>query len=225
MSLSSAERIRGFRDERLRKIADGKTPVKLYEAPKIVLHIIPFGAFDHPVATFDLSSLDSKPDRLKPIYIDIGGHRYNSDGFLTYCRRPELDSYYSYVQIFCNGSIEAVDAFILSFKKTIPTPFEKGLLDALQRYLRIQKPLGVEPPLFIMLSLLGVSGYTMAYHPHDNSLPTQAIHPIDRDNLSVPEAVIESFDCDPVEVMKPVFDVVWNAAGWPRSMNYDESGK
>lgn len=26
------------------------------------------------------------------------------------------------------------------------------------------------------------------------------------------------------KVIRPVFDSIWNAAGWPRSMNYDEAG-
>jgi hypothetical protein len=29
---------------------------------------------------------------------------------------------------------------------------------------------------------------------------------------------------NPGEVMRPVFYSVWNAAGWPRSMNYDDAG-
>jgi hypothetical protein len=27
------------------------------------------------------------------------------------------------------------------------------------------------------------------------------------------------------KVIRPVFDSIWNAAGWPRSMNYDEAGE
>jgi hypothetical protein len=87
----------------------------------------------------------------------------------------------------------------------------------------IQKQLAVEPPLFIMLSLLGVKGYTMAVDPirflgHD-------LHPVDRDTLLVPEVMIDRFDISPAEFMRPIFDAVWNATGFPRSMNYGESGK
>lgn len=58
LSETSAERIRNFRLERLGKIVAGETPIALEENPKIVLHIIPFSAFD-PVAQFDVSSLES----------------------------------------------------------------------------------------------------------------------------------------------------------------------
>jgi hypothetical protein len=49
--------------------------------------------------------------------------------------------------------------------------------------------------------------------------------PIDRDALVLPEVMIESFECDAADVMKPLFDVIWNATGFPGCMNYDETGK
>ena len=30
---------------------------------------------------------------------------------------------------------------------------------------------------------------------------------------------------EPDAVLKPCFDSIWNACGYPRSMNYDEEGK
>jgi len=230
LSETTTERIRSFRTARLSKIVAGETPVSLDEVPRIVLHIIPFGAFD-PAARFDVSSLARDTGRLQPIYTEGWNRRHNFDGFLTYGQFPKSASAHSYLQIFRNGSIEAVEAFLLRNRekegnRTIPSiTYERELLQALPRLLSIQKQLGVEPPLFIMLSLLGVSGYIMAVNRSRFWLGRDDIHPIDRDALLVPEVVVESFDCDPAEVMKPVFDAVWNAAGWPRSMNYDETGK
>lgn len=48
--------------------------------------------------------------------------------------------------------------------------------------------------------------------------------PIDRDMLPVAEVMIENFGGQPHTILRPIFDAVWNAAGWPRSMNYDEQG-
>ena len=36
--------------------------------------------------------------------------------------------------------------------------------------------------------------------------------------------MIESFDFESSKVMKPIFDAVWNACGYPGSQNYDDSG-
>jgi hypothetical protein len=224
LSETTAERIRNFRIERLSKIVAGETPVPLDNTPKIVLHIIPFSAFD-PTARFDVSSLASDISRLAPITPSSFSYRHNFDGFLTYSQFSASASTHSYLQIFRNGIIEAVDAFFTdNSNRTISSvAYEKGLRDALPRFLSIQKQLGVEPSLLIMLSLLGVSSYTMAV---DHSRFRRSdIHPIDRDALLVPEVVVESFECDSTEVMRPIFDAIWNAAGWPQSMNYNAQGK
>lgn len=227
LSEATAERIRHFRIERLAKIASSETPVPMIENPKIVLHIVSFGAFD-PATRFDVSSLVHKRDRLAPIYAGDWSYRHNFDGFLTYDQPSKSTSAVSYLQIFRNGNIEAVEADLLrpreEGKRTIPsTSFEKELLAALPRFLAIQRQFGIEPPLFVMLSLLGVSGYTMAV-PQGRywSVP---MTPIDRDTLIIPEVLLESFDPGLDELMKPAFDAVWNAAGWPGSINYNEAGQ
>jgi hypothetical protein len=43
--------------------------------------------------------------------------------------------------------------------------------------------------------------------------------------LVMPEILVDRFDCNPAEVMKPIFDTVWNAAGRNGLMNYDAAGK
>lgn len=220
LSETTAQRIRNFRVERLSKIIARETPIALDEPPKIVLHIIPLDAFD-PAKKYDLDSLDS--GSLQPIYTPGWNHRYNFDGVLAYGQFPKSTSAHSYLQIYRNGIIEAVEAFLLRDGVIPSVAFEEELLKALPRFLAIQKKLGVEPPLFIMLSLLGVSGYIMAVDR--TRFGWRDDYPINRDALIVPEILIESFECDPAEVMRPIFDAIWNAAGWPRSMNYDENGR
>lgn len=216
LSETTTERIRNFRIERLSKIIAGDTPVLLNETAKIILHIVPFGAFN-PAARFDVSLLANDAERLQPMSVMPWNYRHNFDGYLSF--KNSL----SYLQVFRNGIIEAADAYLLepddSGLKIPHVLFERELLDALSRFLSIQRQLGVEPPFFIMLTLLGVSGYTM-------SVNTSSItYPIDRDALILPEIIVENFECNPSEVMKPIFDAIWNAVGLPQSMNYDDNGE
>jgi hypothetical protein len=48
---------------------------------------------------------------------------------------------------------------------------------------------------------------------------------IDRDMLLLPDVLIETYTPDMPTLLRPLFDAVWNAAGWERSINYDEKGK
>lgn len=236
LSETTTERIRNFRAERLSNIVAGVMPTRLDEkAPKIVLHIVPFGAFD-PALRFDVNSLYGQRDLLEPFAWqprDIPNflarqaaldNRYNFDGFLISRFFTDWNSPAAYTQVFRNGSLEALDTSILARsgdrRIIYGAEYERRLLLALKRYLDAQKSLGVEPPLFVMVSLLGINGYTIEHYS-----PSEPSSHIDRADLIVPEIMIDRFDIEIAEAMKPAFDTIWNAAGWRRSMNYGEDGK
>ncbi|MDD2755346.1 MAG: ATP-binding protein [Methanothrix sp.] len=215
------ERIRRFRDDRIAKIIASETPIQLNPHPKIVLHILPISSFD-PLYQVDLRSPKNIDlmRQLAPIYVMGWNPRYNFDGFLNY-NEPN-----SYVQLFRNGSIEAVDSFLLAEKsseKLIPgVAFEREVIASTRNYLKIENELGFQPPVFIILSITGIKdykilagqGYYYIYKPS-----------IDRDILILPEAVIESYEVDIAEALRNSFDALWQAAGWEHSINYDENGK
>jgi hypothetical protein len=223
-----AERARNFRAERLGNLVAGETPVKLDDPPLGVLHIVPVRAFD-PGVRFDLSELVGKTDRLLPMPNNVGSlnaPRFNFDGLICHTVLGERAS--GYVQLFRNGIVEAVLADIKNptqdERKEIPGEwFEEQLITYLPIYLRTLRAMGVEPPLFLMFSMLGVSDFVFQVGEHFRRYRYNQI-PIDRDALLIPEVMLESFDVTPTVVLRPVFDAVWNAAGWVRSMNYDENG-
>jgi len=227
-SESNAERIRSFRIERLSMITSGQTPVGLpEETPKFILHSVPISAFD-PNVRFDMASVTQYSGDLQPICSSSWSQRYNLDGYLSYSEVSQ-GSPYTYLQVFRTGGVEAVEAKILTDRRgnklTIPADYyERELQDALKRFLLLQKQMGVDPPIIVMLSILGVSGYFIDVGDRWYVQQVRA-QPIDRDALLLPEAVVESFESRPADIMKPIFDAVWNAAGWPRSMNYDAAGE
>lgn len=227
LSETTTERIRNFRVERIGNIVARETPVLLEENPKIVLHIVPIGAFD-PAKKYDLSLIAQNPTSIRPMGVSSWSHRYNFDGFLTFGHSSQTAGSPSYFQIFHNGSIESVNSRLLRSRgnnRIIPSlSYERDLIEVLRSSISTQRELNIEPPLFVMLSLLEVSGYTMAIDTTRYSIDEDEIQPIDRDVLMVPEVLIEHFDCSAADVLKPAFDAVWNAAGLPRSMNYDDDG-
>jgi hypothetical protein len=95
--------------------------------------------------------------------------------------------------------------------------FENELVQHLVRMLSAEQELGVIPPIAVALSLTGVKGIEIA--SSFRRLPA-----IKEDILVLPETIVEDFSVLPGKVLKPAFDLIWNALGRPRSTNFDEEG-
>ena len=223
LSESLTERIRKFRAERISKIIANETPMPLDEKAKIVLHLIPIISFN-PAQKYELTEEAEK--NLSPISCRGWNRRYNFDGFLTYCMAE--GRVYAYTQFFKNGIIEAVESLLLDNKYPdgrfyIPSvSFEEALIVSLSNYFTVFKSLNVSLPIFLFLTLLQVKGYSMAVAPN-HWKPRADL--IDRDILYVPEEVIEEYDIVSSNILRPCFDSIWNACGFPKSLNYNEDGE
>ena len=83
--------------------------------------------------------------------------------------------------------------------------FERCFLQVLKRGLNAQQLLGIEVPVFVMVSILGVAGCYITPWV-DTTIPTG--DPIDRIDLVVPEVVVDTFTPDYLLVMNPIFDTI-----------------
>ncbi len=220
LSDTLAERVRSFRANRLSAISSDEMPIEMVQGPKTVLHLVPLNAFT-PGVSYETSGLQN--GQIAPIYSSGSRDRLNFDGLLSFTELSS-GSAQSYVQVFRNGCIEAVDARMIrehEGKRLIPANYwEKHLIGAAKSYLRFHEQLGVQPPIVLMLSVLGVRGYSM-YLPWG----TREGHPIDRANLVMPEIILETFDSDMSQTMRPLFDALWNASGHSQSTSYNDQGK
>ena len=215
-----AVKIRNFRNDRLSQISVGETPVPLIDGAKIVLHIMPASAFEfgHSYDLNRLSNLD-----LPPLCAGGWDHRLNFDGAVTYLGDRETGYSSNYTQVFRSGIVEAVDNRILQerdkkgiiFSKT----FAPVLIEAMNKYLSGLIKLGVDLPLWLGVSLLGVKGYLLAVDYH---IWGDSIHPIDRHELIVPEIRVEDTSIAVARILRPAFDSIANACGFRRWMSYDE---
>ncbi len=76
--------------------------------------------------------------------------------------------------------------------------------------------------MFVFLTLLGVKGYSMGLNPEHYD--TEG-YQIDSDILQLPEVIIESYDEVAKNILRPCFNSIWNACGFPRSFNYNDKGE
>lgn len=223
-----SEQVRRFRAERMFKIEAGETPIGVVDSAKLVLHLMPLESFavgktveivpsEEMVATFGFPPGESLP------------HRHNLDGILIYSREPETAVAEAYTQVFRNGIVETIDTQMLSKRledgtPIIPSPaLEKLILDVTRRYLGGLAGMGVSPPILGYLTLIRVEGYKLCRHrPIYPDIVSP--HQVDRRNLALPELFIEELMAPSEVILKPAFDALWSAVGWPRCELYDEEG-
>ena len=213
------ERVRRFRYDRLAKIMGDDVPYPLSGPKRIVLH------FSH-VRAFDLSSqiefIDVSHEKLPPMYSAGYNFRINFDGLLTFS--PDgAGQCHSYTQLFRSGAIEAVESRLLdpTGGENIPTStYESELISSLAAYFRLARELQLDTPWFVMVTIIGVKGYTLGIR----RVYRTDLVPIDRDMLLFPEIVVEDENAAAETVLRPAFDSFWQAGGLTGSRNYDENG-
>jgi hypothetical protein len=215
------ERIRNFHYDRTSKIVSDETPIPLTKKTKVIFHLIPFSAFESN-HSLDLRLLEKDIWSFPLIYSSVSNYRYNIDGLLAYSDRENSGAY---SQVFRNGIIESVSTAIFisaDVNPYIPSiVFEEQMIKTLQASMIMHQRLLVSPPSVLMVSLVGVLGYKLAVKQRWDDFDHQT-HTIDRDYLMFPESVIEDYGANPATLSQPIFNSLWNSAGWPRSLGYDE---
>jgi len=217
------EKIKQFKEKRISDIFSNNLPLPFYDSPKIALHLIPINAFD-PRHNYDLKWLSLYD--IQPISSRTFDKRYNIDGLLTFSYFSGIKRSFSYVQLYRNAIIEAVNSYLLWTDindKTIKiTVIEKELINVVQRFIEVYKKFNIDPPVFLFLTLVDVKDYHISTR---NEFRDHEAYPINRDIIQIPEIIIEDLNFEPSQLLKPIFDSLWNACGLERSYNYTIDGE
>jgi Putative DNA-binding domain len=229
-SETAIENIRSFRIERISKILSEETPVRMSKAAMVVLHLVPlFSPSQASLGNIGLLQQGTQPYLYDLQQLGTGYlQRPNLDGLLLHNSRTASEMDENYVQLFRNGIVEYVDAYVVNGnsndEKLIPSVlFEESLIRKLSLFLAIQQRFGAVPPTTIMISMLHVYGYKMA-HNRDPIYSNQSAA-IDRNHLILPEILVDNIEDDAARILRPLFDMIWNACGFSKSPNYDENGE
>lgn len=213
-----------FRDERLIEIGSGRTPVVLSGDARMVLHLVPMQALASRVR-FDLPALQRVQQHLRPLSAHGWSNRITLHGLATFT--SDATSAINYTHLYRSGIVEAVDAYILNSgddgRKVLPSvAFEQRLLQTTNLYLDALRQLGVQPPIYCFLSLLGAKGATMGIDAF--RLGLHSILPLADDTVTLPESVLTDFDGGAVKLLREPIDAIWNAFGFEKSPHFDSAG-
>lgn len=218
--------IKTFSRNRITQIVDGETPLPLKQGAKLVLHLIPVASF-RSRQLFDVGAMPELTTKF-PAMASGFDWRLNLDGHVVYSGGQRSGGCRSYTQFFRTGIVEAVLSDIVEQdthgdKLLLAARYERMLVEHqyVSRFLTSLQELSVQPPIWCFLTLSGVKG---ARIPVDHYCSDEN-RAIDRDILSLPEAVIDNYGISPTHVLRPLFDLIWNASGYARSFNFDSDGK
>lgn len=226
-SATAEERVERFRAERLLRIQSGDTPVRLDAAEKLVLHVVPL--LGRPGTNLlDPNAVTELFPQLKPMWSGSPEYRFNLRGIALHPRLQDDGSTFSYLQVFRDGSFEAVTTGPIrreedqNYIRSLEV--EPLLIKSTRDYLTAQTRLGVEGPRLVMVSFLGIKDYMVLPKTENRHWLSYGL-PLPFDDLILPEVQATDDTVDSAELLRPVLDVMWQAAGWDRSQNYNEEGK
>jgi hypothetical protein len=213
-----------FRATRVLSVASGATIVVMDERPKVVLHIAPLVTVGGP-ATLDIEAV-VRADGLRPMDTELRNPRYNLDGVALVGQGHESKTAHSYVQVFRDWCIEAVSSSLVTPHDDqlwlSSGDVEGQLIDKSTTYLEFLASAGIGGPYAVMISILGARGYQI--RPASTRRYDSYRLPLPSDEVLLPDVLVESTPSDMAVLLHPTFDVLWNAAGWERCMNYRQDG-
>jgi hypothetical protein len=213
------DRSRAFHRERMQEVhtGDGQGPIPFVgEGGRMLLHVIPFSAFGSETS-LDLNLVSRA--YLPPIWCSGFNLGYNADGFYTVSGAPTKLS--GYVQVFRTGIIESAAGDVRANMVLLATELEYQIAERLENYMTALSNAGISPPMFVFLSGIRMHGTIVAGHR-----PNAAQPPLRKSDLSFPAITLEAYGMkkDYCRALKPIFDAVWNAAGYAASENYGPDG-
>jgi hypothetical protein len=221
LSNTVTERIRSFRTDRVIALSNNRTPLPFVDSPKVVLHCIPLESFANGTQ-YDVLPVYENPVPLSPMGTTNWDRRLNLDGVLAFGTQQPCPSY---TQLYRNGTLEVVQGRILAHeyeeRMVIPSvSYERYILEYLPRCFRLLEQIGANAPIVVALTLLNTAGLHMGV----NNLWGQPGYPIDSDSLILPEVIVQNLVTPASQILKPLFDLIWNACGLPSSSNFDANG-
>ena len=213
-----AERIRAFRLDRLARIVAGETPVTVPAGSKLVLHVVPYSAFDVR-NTLSVAQMQANGLLFPPLGRSDPTHwESNFDGFLTLSNADQRTrTHHSYAQVFRTGAVEGVSTIESDHAGTpavIATKIERYCVGNTHRWLRGLEACGVGPSFAILASLIEVQGRYLLTGIAGS--PAEKV--INQRELHFSEAVLESIPANPQDcaqaLERPLLEQLWNAAGY-----------
>ena len=162
---------------------------------------------------FEINDINLKEPFLPPFRSSGFNTQFNGDGLLR-VDSDEQHKVNAYLQLFRNGIIESVNSQMLKGRGMrqdgLPSqPFATSLGSFVSQAVKFFHALNIDPPACLLTSLINVNGASLL-QPASAGYYARAF---DRDDIFLPAIVIEDFNSDPKNLLRPALDILWQHAG------------
>jgi hypothetical protein len=180
----------------------------------VIMHVMPFESFRFGF-TLDLeAAMKQAKGGLLPLGAGSNGHRYTLDGIYSF---DNVSPCNAYTQVFRNGIIETATRSLFvthEGRKLVPCGrLTNDVIQHIRSAIVFYQRLNVPPPFAAMLTLTDVGEYEFATGAETGGYYT---HRVDRVDLPLPAVTVQDFGGRPVDICRPMFDALYNAAGFPK---------
>jgi hypothetical protein len=191
----------------------------------MVLHVVPIPSFGDRRLINVVEGFAARPRIMPgPPGSEGVGDGVNLDGAFVYSG-PSFDKCHGYGLLFRDASIEGVKQLSIDQNGNpylAGAVFEQEIVATLGLYMRTCQQLEAGLPLYVGLSFCNAKGCKLKYV--EGGLWALTERTFRDDVIALPELMIESDSADVPGVLKPVFDMVWNAFGHRGSSKYNAAG-
>ena len=224
-------RISEYKMDRYYELLSNRNKVLNDNSPIFVVHYIPISAFNNSLKIISVAEIKKAMNDVNSrILGDICLKNITVDGV---CMKYNQFNKKSFAYYKNNGIIEKASSEFFEKDFTYQNRMPKVTIDMIygldiitkliEDFNEVKKfytQIGINPPLIISCSFLNAINYTI---PTDGIFST-TLGTLDRDILCINDLYIEDINDSSENILKPIFDSIWNACGHENCQYYDEDG-
>lgn len=228
---SLADRATAFRDRRLDTLHANHGPIPVQRLPLFVAHVVPLQALTHR-QTFAVEELLPLSPRLRlacPSGHPLREAQPNYEGMICAAHPNRDNEILGYAQLFRNGCMEIVGAPVDTVSGPVSNQVVALPVKAESHFIgndyaaifQTMDALHVVPPALVFISWLNTGNVLVRLPTEDDSAWLDTRLPFHLSRLVGPPAYLDSFDptfefngtLRRIQLIRPAFDVIWNAVG------------
>lgn len=225
------KRITDFKMNRYYELISNRNQVLCDDKPIFVVHYIPISAFNNSLKLFNVTEIkQAMNDSNSRIFGNTCQKSITIDGISMRYNQYNQKSFAHYKN---NGIVEKATSDFFEKDYTYENRMPKVTIDMIygndiinefindfNEIKKFYKQLNVNTPIIISCSFLNSMNYTIPTY----GLFSTTLGKIDRDILCINDLYIDNMNDSTEQILKPIFDSIWNACGHERCTAYDEKG-